>query len=181
MQSVFIFPLPLPLPKRETFSQSSSQATQQHPTTPRLLFYCLPHSTPVHQGGGGAGGIHGLKEIIIDWCGGLAVDSVGQQHPGDRQAERDRDSPHWLSFSFSSTWHVYEASSFHVRLILSISGPSLSLPPLCLLCSKHMPLTVTICQSTRGKDKGAMTSSVSPAYFLRLIIRILAKKHLFHM
>lgn len=61
------------LPKRD---KHPAGRPQQHaatlPTTlnpPPPPFSRLPRSKPVHQGGGGAGGIHGLKEIIIDWCG----------------------------------------------------------------------------------------------------------------
>lgn len=100
---------------------------------------------------------------------GLAVDSVGQQHPGDEQAERDRDSQHWLSFSFSSTWHVYEAFSSLVRLILSISGPSLShsLFPLCVLlltyASRYHYLSVNKGEEQRGGDLISLTGLFSKA------------------
>lgn len=99
------------IPKRKTFFSKAlptlHSLTLQHLTTPPLLLCLLPHTGPLHQGGGGAGGIHGLKEIIIDWCGPGCWFSWTAAPRG--LTERKKDSHHWLSFTFSSSWHICKA------------------------------------------------------------------------
>uniref|UniRef100_A0A8D3A7Z8 RRM domain-containing protein n=1 Tax=Scophthalmus maximus TaxID=52904 RepID=A0A8D3A7Z8_SCOMX len=60
-----------------------------------------------------------------------------RQAPRKGEGGRGRDSQHWLSFTFSSTWHVYEASSSLACLSLSpslsLSGQSLSSSPVSAL------------------------------------------------
>lgn len=119
-----------------------------HPP-PHILFP-LPLTKPVHQGGGGTGGIHGLKEIIIDWCGTCCWFSWTAAPM--RQPKGERVSHHWLSISFSSSWHIWNCLSLLSHLShLSISGQAPS-HPLHVVSAEHMPLTYTIHQSTR---KGA--------------------------
>lgn len=110
---------------------------------------------------------------------GLAVDSVGQQHPGDKKAG-ETETPCIGFLSVSPQCSMSMRLSFSSSVSFCPSQGSLPLSLLCLFLSKHMPLTITICQSTREKDKGAVTSSVSPAYFLRLVIKILAEKQQFN-
>lgn len=120
--------------------------TLQHLTTPPLLLCLLPHTGPLHQGGGGARGIHGLKEIIIDWCGPGCWFSWTAAPRG--LTERKKDSHHWLSFTFSSSWHICKAHSLvSFTFLICLSQDCLSYP-LCAFFFEYLPLTYIICQST---------------------------------
>lgn len=155
-----------PLPKRKTFSQTPHSRKPFNSVPPSLPTSRLPHSEPVHQGGGGAGGIHGLKEIIIDWCGPCCWFSWTAAPR--RQAERGRERLPALAF-FHFLFNMACLWDFLPSCVSFCPSPD-SLPrsrspSLCVLYSKHMPLAITIRQSTRGKDKGAVTSSVSLTIF----------------
>ena len=154
----------------------SSWATQQHPASPPLQFSRLPHSKPVHQGGGGAGGIHGLKEIIIDWCGPCCWFSWTAAPRRQAGRERERDSQHWLSFTFSSTWHVYEAfssprppsKSVHPRTLSLLLSLSLSLSLFPFVCS---PLNICLSLSLTVSQQGGRTKGRWPHQSHRLIFQ----------
>lgn len=106
----------------------------------------------------------------------IQLDSSTQE---TRRQERQR-LPALAFFQFLPQRGMSIRLSFSSSVSFCPSQGSLPLSLLCLFLSKHMPLTITICQSTREKDKGAVTSSVSPAYFQRLVIKFLAEKQQFN-
>ena len=148
-----------------------STTPPQHRATSWISFshlpmFCLPHCKPIQPNGKGAWGIHGLKELIIDFSVGLCCWFSWTAAPGRRRQTPSIGFPS-LSLQHGTSMRLF----FPVHLVaLSSFWPACLAGPF----SKHMPLTITNCHSTKEEDKGTLTSSLSLAYFARLVIKILA-------
>lgn len=133
---------------REKYYWSPSWRTLQHPSTPPHSILLPPTQQTSSSGWRRADGIHGLKEIIIDWCGPCGWFSWTATPL--RQTRRETEAP---SIGFLSV-------SLQRRLSMRLSHPSwISFYPSqdhlspSLLCMRSTPNIAphNYCQSTIGE------------------------------
>lgn len=133
---------------REKYYWFPSWRTLQHPSTPPHSILLPPTQQTSSSGWRRADGIHGLKEIIIDWCGPCGWFSWTATPL--RQTRRETEAP---SIGFLSV-------SLQRRLSMRLSHPSwISFYPSqdhlspSLLCMRSTPNIAphNYCQSTIGE------------------------------